>query len=122
MLLSKLLGLRVIDAGQHPVGTVIDVRLTIAGDPEHNPPTPSVLGLVISPRTEVVVPGIRALRRRRTCDPCRTPALAASGHVRCRLGGRGPGRIRPGQASSRLHPLFTGAARRGLTATFSRSG
>ena len=47
---------------------------------------------------------------------------AASGHVRCRLGGRGPGRIRPGQASSRLHPLFTGAARRGLTATFSRSG
>src|SRR6185437_11759645 len=51
MLLSKLLGLRVIDAGQHPVGTVIDVRLTIAGDPEHNPPTPSVLGLVISPRT-----------------------------------------------------------------------
>ena len=44
------------------------------------------------------------------------------GHVRCRLGGRGPGRIRPGQASSRLHPLFTGAARRGLTATFSRSG
>jgi hypothetical protein len=51
MLLSKLLGLRVIDAGQHPVGTVIDVRLTIAGDPEHNPPTPRVLGLVISPRT-----------------------------------------------------------------------
>ena len=31
MLLSKLLGRRVIDAGQHPVGTVIDVRLTIDG-------------------------------------------------------------------------------------------
>jgi hypothetical protein len=34
------------------VGTVVDVRLTIAGDPEHNPPTPRVLGLVISPRTK----------------------------------------------------------------------
>jgi hypothetical protein len=44
------------------------------------------------------------------------------GHVRCRLGGRGPGRIRPGQGPSRLHPLFAGAARCGLTATFSRWG
>ena len=51
MRLSSLLGLRVIDAGSHPVGTVVDVRLTIAGDPEHNPPMPRVLGLVISPRT-----------------------------------------------------------------------
>ena len=51
MLLSKMLGRRVVDAGRHPVGTVVDVRLTIAGDPEHNPPTPRVLGLVISPRT-----------------------------------------------------------------------
>jgi hypothetical protein len=51
MLLSKLLGLRVIDAGSHPVGTVVDIRLTIAGDPERNPPTPRVLGLVVSPRT-----------------------------------------------------------------------
>ena len=52
MQLSRLLGLRVIDAGSHPVGTVVDVRLTIAGDPAHDSPTPRVLGLVISPRTE----------------------------------------------------------------------
>jgi sporulation protein YlmC with PRC-barrel domain len=52
MQLSKLLGLRVIDAAQHPVGTVVDVRLTIAGDRDDNPPTPRVLGLVISPRTK----------------------------------------------------------------------
>jgi sporulation protein YlmC with PRC-barrel domain len=51
MQLSKLLGLRVIDAGQHPVGTVVDVRLTIAGDPQDDPPMPRVLGLVVSPRT-----------------------------------------------------------------------
>jgi hypothetical protein len=49
MQLSKLLGLPVVDAGSHPVGTVIDVRLTISGDPERNPPAPHVLGLVISP-------------------------------------------------------------------------
>ena len=52
MQLSRLLGLRVIDAGSHPVGTVVDVRLTVAGDPAHDPPTPRVLGLVISPRTK----------------------------------------------------------------------
>jgi hypothetical protein len=52
MQLSKLLGLRVIDAAQHPVGTVVDVRLTIGGDRSHNPSTPCVLGLVISPRTK----------------------------------------------------------------------
>jgi sporulation protein YlmC with PRC-barrel domain len=51
MQLSSLLGLRVIDAGQHPVGTVVDVRLTVRGDPKDNPPTPRVQGLVISPRT-----------------------------------------------------------------------
>jgi sporulation protein YlmC with PRC-barrel domain len=50
MQLSRLLGLRVIDAGSRQVGTVVDVRLTIAGDPEHDPPRPRVLGLVISPR------------------------------------------------------------------------
>jgi sporulation protein YlmC with PRC-barrel domain len=52
MQLSKLLGLRVIDAGSHPLGRVVDVRLTIAGDPEHDPPTPRVFGLVISPGTK----------------------------------------------------------------------
>jgi sporulation protein YlmC with PRC-barrel domain len=51
MQLSKLLGLRVVDAGSHPVGTVVDVRLTVDGDLAHDPPTPRVLGLVISPRT-----------------------------------------------------------------------
>ena len=51
MQLSRLLGLRVIDAGHHPVGTVVDVRLTVAGNPADNPPTPRVQGLVISPRT-----------------------------------------------------------------------
>jgi hypothetical protein len=51
VLLSELLGLRVVDAGSRRVGTVVDVRLTIAGDTEHDPPTPRVLGVVISPRT-----------------------------------------------------------------------
>ena len=51
MQLSRLLGLRVVDAGNHRVGTVIDVRLTIGGDLHHDPPTPRMLGLVISPRT-----------------------------------------------------------------------
>ena len=51
MQLSKLLGLRVIDAAQHHVGTVVDVRLTMTGDPQHGPAAPQVLGLVISPHT-----------------------------------------------------------------------
>jgi sporulation protein YlmC with PRC-barrel domain len=52
MQLSKLLGLRVIDAAQHHVGTVVDVRLTLTGDPDDQPSAPRVLGLVISPRTK----------------------------------------------------------------------
>jgi hypothetical protein len=52
MQLSRFLGLRVIDAAQHPVGTVVDVRLTMTGDPEHDPAAPRVLVLVISPRTK----------------------------------------------------------------------
>jgi hypothetical protein len=51
MQLSRLLGVPVIDAAQHPVGTVVDVRLIMTGDPQHNPRQPRVLGLVISPRT-----------------------------------------------------------------------
>jgi sporulation protein YlmC with PRC-barrel domain len=51
MQLSRFLGLRVVDAGNHPVGTVTDVRLAIGGDLRHDPSTPRVLGLVISPRT-----------------------------------------------------------------------
>ena len=51
MQLSSLLGLQVIDAAQHPVGTIVDVRLTMSGDREHGPAAPRVLGLVISPHT-----------------------------------------------------------------------
>ncbi|WP_029107204.1 hypothetical protein [Mycobacterium sp. URHD0025] len=51
MQLSNLLGLRVLDAGHHPVGTVIDVRLRIAGDGADHPRSPELTGLVISPRT-----------------------------------------------------------------------
>jgi hypothetical protein len=51
MQLSRFLGLRVVDAARHPVGTVVDVRLTVTGDPKHDPPRPRVLGLVISPHT-----------------------------------------------------------------------
>ncbi|MGV0741548.1 hypothetical protein [Mycolicibacterium sp. XJ870] len=52
MQLSRLLGVRVVDAGHHPVGTVVDVRLGIAGDRADHPPTPRVTGLVISPHTQ----------------------------------------------------------------------
>lgn len=51
MQLSNLLGLRVLDAGHHPVGTVIDVRLKIDGDDALQPSRPVVAGLVVSPRT-----------------------------------------------------------------------
>lgn len=51
MQLSNLLGLRVLDAGHHPVGTVIDVRLKFAGDGGEHPGRPELVGLVVSPRT-----------------------------------------------------------------------
>ncbi|KLI07607.1 hypothetical protein A5731_30630 [Mycolicibacterium conceptionense] len=51
MQLSNLLGLRVLDAGHHPVGTVIDVRLKLAEGGDGNPESPRLIGLVISPRT-----------------------------------------------------------------------
>ncbi|CRZ15710.1 hypothetical protein [Mycolicibacterium neworleansense] len=51
MQLSNLLGLRVLDAGHHPVGTVIDVRLRFGGDGSDRPSSPQVAGLIISPRT-----------------------------------------------------------------------
>ncbi len=51
MQLSNLLGLRVLDAGHHPLGTVIDVRLKFADeDAEHSGRT-ELVGLVVSPRT-----------------------------------------------------------------------
>jgi hypothetical protein len=51
MQLSKVLGLRVVDAGSHQVGTVVDVRLVVTGNPQDDPPIPRVLGLIISPHT-----------------------------------------------------------------------
>lgn len=51
MQLSNLLGLRVLDAGHHAVGTVIDVRLKIADHGRERPGRPELTGLVVSPRT-----------------------------------------------------------------------
>ncbi|MBI3224685.1 MAG: hypothetical protein HYZ39_06470 [Mycolicibacterium cosmeticum] len=48
MQLSSLLGTMVVDAGRHPVGTVIDVRLTV---PAGRGSEPEVLGFVVSPHT-----------------------------------------------------------------------
>lgn len=50
MQLSEILGLRVCGPGSEPVGTVVDIRLTSSMSDE-DPSTPTVLGLVISPRT-----------------------------------------------------------------------
>ncbi len=46
------LGLRVVDAAGHRVGTVVDVRLSISGDLQHDPSTPRVVGLIVSPWTK----------------------------------------------------------------------
>ncbi|OCB52874.1 hypothetical protein A5722_26850 [Mycobacterium vulneris] len=51
MQLSNLLGLRVLDAGHHPIGTVIDVRLRFVGDNPDHRRSPEVTGVIISPRT-----------------------------------------------------------------------
>lgn len=51
MLVSELLGHAVEDLSGHRVGTVIDVRLVIEGDLDHDPGEPHILGLVVSPRT-----------------------------------------------------------------------
>ncbi|OMC33030.1 hypothetical protein A5740_12265 [Mycobacterium sp. GA-1841] len=51
MQLSNLLGLRVVDAGHHRVGTVIDVRLRIEDTSDDHLPCPEIVGLVVSPRT-----------------------------------------------------------------------
>ncbi|MED5812431.1 hypothetical protein VST63_08660 [Mycolicibacterium sp. 050232] len=51
MQLSSLLGIRVLDAGHHPVGTVVDVRLEFPAARGDDPSTPVVVGLVVSPRT-----------------------------------------------------------------------
>jgi sporulation protein YlmC with PRC-barrel domain len=55
MQLSDLLGLRVLDAGNHRLGTVIDVRLSIDGSTAagtiDDPSPPRLAGLVVSPHT-----------------------------------------------------------------------
>ncbi|MCW2557291.1 MAG: hypothetical protein JWP55_1255 [Mycobacterium sp.] len=51
MQLSELLGLDVLDATAQRLGTIVDVRLAITGDLDDNPDTPTLFGLVISPRT-----------------------------------------------------------------------
>ncbi len=50
------------------MGTVVDVRLTVAGDLAHDPPTPRVLGLVISPRTKSSYLGYERSDGQRTDD------------------------------------------------------
>ena len=108
--LSEFLGLRVLDAGNHRVGTVVDVRLTISGDLQHNPSTPRVLGLVVSPRTESSFLGCER-------SMATTPALLSaflSGVIAARswrLGGGSTGgedSLRPNQ----LHPVFGRYGRR----------
>ncbi|BBZ05442.1 hypothetical protein MCHIJ_48790 [Mycolicibacterium chitae] len=51
MQLSSLLGMPVVDAGHHRLGTVTDVRLSVPGDRDDRPGTPRVAALVMSPRT-----------------------------------------------------------------------
>ncbi|NKZ13273.1 hypothetical protein HGA11_20060 [Mycolicibacterium septicum DSM 44393] len=59
MQLSNLLGLRVLDPGRHPVGTVIDVRLRLGAEPSS---APEVVGLVVSPRTRSAYLGYERTR------------------------------------------------------------
>jgi sporulation protein YlmC with PRC-barrel domain len=49
--LSELLGLDVLDATAQRLGTIVDVRLAVTGDLDDDPDTPTLFGLVISPRT-----------------------------------------------------------------------
>ncbi|KRE30283.1 hypothetical protein ASG82_24490 [Mycobacterium sp. Soil538] len=51
MQLSELLGSTVRAADGARLGTVIDVRLCIGGDPNDHPAMPEVFGLIVSPRT-----------------------------------------------------------------------
>jgi sporulation protein YlmC with PRC-barrel domain len=51
MLVSEVLGTTAYDQQGTRLGTVIDVRLYIEGDLDHDPRPPTVLGVVISPHT-----------------------------------------------------------------------
>lgn len=59
MQLSNLLGTEVVDAAHHRVGTVVDVRLRIAGDRCDHPDT-SRGGTGRQPPHRLVVSGLRA--------------------------------------------------------------
>ena len=50
--LSELLALPVCDAAGRQVGTVVDVRLAVAGDLDDRPDEPTLFGLIISPHTQ----------------------------------------------------------------------
>ena len=104
-----------IDAGSHPVGTVIDVRLTIAGDLDHDPATPRVLGLIISPRTTSSFLGYERSTEPAPYDAGPTAALAAPRHLPGVMGGHR--RVAEGQVTLRpqLHQTFSCFAGRRLT-------
>lgn len=52
MQVSELLGVDVVDADGHRLGTVVDVRLAVEGDLDHDPAVPTVFGVLVSPRTQ----------------------------------------------------------------------
>ena len=52
MQLSELLELPVCDATGQQLGTVVDVRLALAGDLDDRPDEPTLFGLIISPHTQ----------------------------------------------------------------------
>ena len=51
MQLSDLLGLPVCDSDGRPVGTLIDVRLSVSGDLADRPDAPKVFGVIVSPQS-----------------------------------------------------------------------
>ncbi|APE16098.1 hypothetical protein BOH72_13625 [Mycobacterium sp. WY10] len=52
MQLSDLLGLPVCDSDGTPLGTLIDVRLSVTGDLDGRPDAPKVFGVIVSPRSK----------------------------------------------------------------------
>lgn len=78
MQLSSLLGLRVIDASSQRLGTVIDVRLTVAGDLSDSPRPPGAR-TGDQPAQQGLVSRLRAHRHQRPENDCRTAALGTSG-------------------------------------------
>jgi hypothetical protein len=101
-----------IDAGSHPVGTVIDVRLTIAGDLDHDPATPRLLGLIISPRTSSSFLGYE---RSTDTAPYVLARLLRWRHLPGVMGRHRARRRRPGHPASALHQTFSCFAGRRLT-------